>query len=127
MAGNVLFLFYSLFAIRHSPPSSLFDIVRCECGELRAVVRSDRLFLLPPLPVPVRRQLAELVIGEEAIGPDAAGVAAIAAPSRKLLHRLGENAAAGVDPGEPLPGLEGFQVGEPAVLVALQPHAAPAA
>jgi len=32
-----------------------------------------RLLLLPPLPV--HRQLAELVVGEEAIGPHPAGIA----------------------------------------------------
>src|ERR1700681_4172643 len=80
--------------------------------------------LLPRLPV--RRQRAELVVGEEAIGPHAAGVAAIAAPGRELLDRLGEHATAGVDPGEALPRLEGLEIGEAAVLVALQAHAAPA-
>src|SRR5439155_891398 len=54
----------------------------------------------PPAPhstsvaaLPVGGQLTELVVGEEAIRPHPAGIGAIAAPRRKLLHRLRKDTA----------------------------------
>src|SRR5580704_2054524 len=70
---------------------------------------------------------AEFQVGEEALRLDPAGVAAIAAPGGELLDRLIETAAGGIDPGQAVGGLEGRDVGQSAVLVALQPHAAAAA
>src|SRR4029077_7847217 len=70
---------------------------------------------------------AEFQVGEETFRLDPAGIAAIAAPGRELLDRLIETAAGGIDPGHAFVGLESRDVGKPAVLVALQPHATAAA
>src|SRR6185437_10635384 len=71
-----------------------------------------------------RRQCAELVVGEEAVGADAAGGGAVAAPVLQVLERHREAAACGVDPGQPLLHLEGGDIGEALVEIALQPYAA---
>src|SRR5580704_15372569 len=70
---------------------------------------------------------AEFQVGEETLRLDATGVATIAAPGGELLDRLIKTAAGGIDPGQAFAGLEGRDVGQSAVLVALQPHAAAAA
>src|SRR5579864_2760932 len=70
---------------------------------------------------------AEFQVGQETLRLDPAGIAAIAAPGGELLDRLVKTAAGGIDPGQAFVGLESRDVGKPAVLVALQPHAAAAA
>src|ERR1700731_1005677 len=70
---------------------------------------------------------AEFQVGEETLRLDATGVAAVAAPGGELLDRLIKTAAGGIDPGQAFARLEGRDVGQSAVLVALQPHAAAAA
>src|ERR1700692_85674 len=70
---------------------------------------------------------AEFQVGEETLRLDPAGIAAIAAPGGELLDRLIEAAAGGIDPDQASVRLEGRDVGQSAVLVALQPHAAAAA
>ncbi len=72
------------------------------------------------------RALPIIQVGEEAFRLDPAGIAAIAAPGGELLDRLIEAAAGGIDPGQAFARLERRDVGQPAVLVALQPHAAAA-
>src|SRR6185312_4347147 len=71
-----------------------------------------------------RRQCAELVVGEEAVGADAAGGGAVAAPVLQVLERHREAAPGGVDPAQPLLHFEGGDVREALVEIALQPHAA---
>src|SRR5262249_62244414 len=89
--------------------------------------KERRSTLLPRLAVSVaERRLAELVVLRETVGLHAPGISAIAAPSRKLLGREREGAPGGIVPDEPLGALEGLEVGELAVLEALQPHAAAA-
>src|SRR5438067_5690271 len=73
------------------------DTRACRLNQYSTKV-GTRLILLAL--APVERQRAELVVGEETVGPHAAGVAAVAPPSRELLQRLGENPPAGIDPGE---------------------------
>src|SRR5262245_38021895 len=70
--------------------------------------------------------LPELVVGEETIRSHAAGVGAVAAPGGQLLEGEREGAPGGIVPGKPVLALEGLEVGEPAVLETLQPHAAAA-
>src|SRR5580658_5937119 len=69
---------------------------------------------------------AEFQVGEETLRLDSAGIAPIAAPGSELLDRLIETAASRIDPGQAVARLEGRDVGESAVLVALQPYAAAA-
>src|SRR6202451_1508492 len=69
---------------------------------------------------------AEFQIGEETLRLRPARIAAIAAPGRELLDRLIEASAGGIDPGQAFARLEGRDVGQSAVLVALQPYAAAA-
>src|SRR5215475_7191896 len=81
---------------------------------------------LPLLPtLPVRRQLVERVGAREPLRRQPSGISAIAAPISKLLEREREGTAGGVGPREPLLRPEGLEIAQPAILVALQPHAAP--
>src|SRR5262249_26217138 len=83
-----------------------------------------QLLLLPTLPV--RRKLVERVGAREPLRRQPSGISAIAAPISKLLEREREGAAGGVGPREPLLRPEGLEIAQPAILVTLQPHAAPA-
>src|SRR6516165_3456147 len=78
--------------------------------------------LLPALAV--RPRLVERVGARKSLRRQPSGIGAIAAPIGKLLEREREGAAGGVGPREPLLRLEGLEVAQPAILVALQPHAA---
>src|SRR2546429_9182506 len=82
--------------------------------------------LLPPLPVPVRAQLAKGIGAREPLRPQAPCVGAIAAPIGKLLERERERAAGGGGPPEPLPRLERPDAAEAAIPVALQTQPAAA-
>src|SRR5215813_10290646 len=96
-------------------------------GRSKAAARRHlclRLLLLPALPV--RRQLAERVGARKPLRRQPPGIGAIAAPIGKLLERERESAAGSVGPRESLLRPEGFEVAQPAILVTLQPHAAPA-
>ena len=70
--------------------------------------------------------LAELVRLRETLRRHAAGIRTGALPLGKLLHGRGEFAARGVLPGQARLGIEHGDVGQAAVLVFLQPHAAAA-
>src|SRR5215471_10258209 len=78
--------------------------------------------LLPALAV--RPRLVERVGARKPLRRQPSGIGAIAAPISKLLEREREGAAGSVGPREPLLRLEGLEVAQPAILVALQPHAA---
>ena len=78
------------------------------------------------LALAVLGQPAEFQIGEEAVRRTPPGVAAVAAPGGQFLQRHIGDAAAVADPVQPVAALECRDVGQPAVLVALQPHAAAA-
>src|SRR6202051_1138227 len=67
---------------------------------------------------------AEFQVGEETLRLDPAGIAAIAAPGGEFLDRLKEAAAGGIDPGQAFARLKRRDIGQAAVFVALQPHAA---
>src|SRR6516225_11032618 len=82
-----------------------------------------QLLLLPALPV--RRKLVERVGAREPLRRQPSGISAIAAPISKLLEREREGATGGVGPRKALLRLEGLEIAQPAILVALQPHAAP--
>src|SRR5262249_34133484 len=73
----------------------------------------------------VRRQLVERVGAREPLRRQPSGISAIAAPISKLLEREREGTAGGVGPREPLLLPEGLEIAQPAILVTLQPHAAP--
>src|SRR4030088_1479219 len=90
------------------------------CRDLETT-RKESL-LLPCLSV--SRQLAERVAAREALRGEPSGIGAVAAPIGKLLERERKRAAGSIRPRQPLLHLEGLDVGQPAILVALQPHAA---
>src|SRR5580704_623109 len=89
--------------------------------------RDRPLRLVCVLAVAVLHTTAEFQVGEETFRLDPAGVAAIAAPGGELLDRLIKTAAGGIDPGQAVARFKSRDVGQSAVLVALQPHAAAAA
>src|SRR5262245_23774725 len=72
------------------------------------------------------RRAAEFVDLGKSLGREPASVGPVAAPLGDLFEREREGAAGRIDPGEPVGPLEGFDVGQAAVLEALQPHAAAA-
>src|SRR5579862_9064744 len=92
----------------------------------RGCERPLRLACVLAVVLAVLDATAEFQVGEETFRLDPAGIAAIAAPGGELLDRLIKAAAGGIDPGQAVAGLEGRDVGQSAVLVALQPHAAAA-
>src|ERR1700733_4767076 len=71
-------------------------------------------------------RIVELIGFRKTLGRKAPGVGAVAAPVGKLFQRQIENPAGGIGPGQTLFHLECFYVGEAAVLVTLQAHAAAA-
>src|SRR5579862_3167417 len=93
----------------------------------RGCERPLRLACVLAVVLAVLGAAAEFQVGEETFRLDPAGIAAIAAPGGELLDRLIKTAAGGIDPGQAFGGLESRDVGKPAILVTLQPHAAAAA
>src|SRR5580704_15042052 len=93
----------------------------------RGCERPLRLACVLAVVLAVLHASAEFQVGEETFRLDPASNAAIAAPGGELLDRLIEAAAGGIDPGQAVAGLKRRDVGQSAVLVALQPHAAAAA
>src|SRR6185295_16452329 len=73
--------------------------------------------------LPARRQLAEGVAAREALRGEPSGIGAVAAPIGKLLERERKRAAGAIRPRQALLHLEGLDVGQPTILVALQPDA----
>src|SRR5260370_1642869 len=70
--------------------------------------------------------IAECVALGNALWRQPARVGPVAAPVGELLKRLSEDTAGGVGPARAFLDLESLDVGQPAVLVALQTHAAAA-
>src|SRR5712692_7157905 len=91
--------------------------------QTRHVIKGRRLFLLAV--GAIRQQAAELVATGKSLRCQPSGVGAIAAPIGELLERKRKGAASGICPREPLVRLEGLDIAQTAIFVALQPHAAP--
>lgn len=83
-------------------PGIVGPIIHAEVG--------DKIRIVSPSPLAATRQCRELVVGEEAVGPNAAGVATVAAPIGQFLQAQREAAASGVDPGEAVAALEGRNI-----------------
>src|SRR5207245_576686 len=92
-----------------------------EVPRSREPARSPSGFVV--LVLPPRQLRAEAIGAREALGSQPPSVGAIAAPVGILLTGERELAPGGVGPGQAGLGLEGLQVGQSAVLEALQPHA----
>src|SRR6516165_9460848 len=94
----------------------------CRLGELSRACRSPPARSLAVLAVPVHRTAlgaAESIGLGKSLGRQAAGIRAVAAPIAELLKRQIENPAGGIGPAQALLDLEGLDVGQPAVPVAL--------
>ena len=100
------------------------------CTRIKRGCRSCRRDALrpnfPSAGLAVARQLPNLLVRGKPFGASRPASARLPRQSASSLS-VSENARpAGVGPGQAVRGLEGLHVGQPAVLVALQPHAAAA-
>src|SRR5262245_7625613 len=70
---------------------------------------------------PMRRS-GEFINSRKAFGRQPAGISAVAPPVGEFTECKGKPTPRTIGPGQPVGALERLEVGEPAVLVALQPH-----